>query len=320
MIELQGTGNGWSGTPERGTGGENPRTRRYRGFLVGVFLVLGAVAFGQNTKSKIVLPKPTELKGSLAPMPMLQSDNTQTIVAQIKNATEKGRALYQAQESFDESYRGFMKVVQFLQDKRQPSLVCKSPEAASAYLAASKQLGEFQVLRLQFSAMLTPLREVPRQTLTPARKKQLSQVLTYEKEVAKLAPIIDGLFSEQMRGEIVTQGCKDESLRIVAKSKKGLVLPALKNAAKPNTLPPAAPQNAPFSVNNIDCSSPFVVFIDGAPIGTASANSTTSFSATNGAHSLCLAPADDPESCDDPSNNVESFIYDGWWVKAQCPE
>ena len=282
--------------------------------------MLGAVAFGQNTKSKIVLPKPTELKGSLAPMPMLQSDNTRSIVAQIKGATEKGRALYQAQERFDESYRSFMKVVQFLQDKRQPALLCKSPEAAGAYLAAGKQLGEFQVLRLQFSAMLTSLREVPRQTLTPARKEQLSQVLTYEGEAAKLALIVDGLFSEQMRAEILAQGCKDESLRVVAKSKKGLVLPASKTPVKPNTLPPAALQNAPFSVNNIDCGSPFVVFLDGAPIGTASANSTTSFSATTGAHALCLAPERDPESCDDPANNVESYLYDGWWIKAQCPE
>ena len=141
-------------------------------------------------------------------------------------------------------------------------------------------------MRLQYSAALTSLREVPRQTLTPARKTQLAQVLTYEKEVSRLAPIIDALFSEQLRGEIMARGCKEEALRLVAKSKKGLVLAASKNAAKPNTLPPATPQNAPFSVNNIDCSSPFVVFIDGAPIGTASANSTTSFSASNGAHSL----------------------------------
>jgi hypothetical protein len=305
-------------------------TRRERGqgfmrhtyFIVGVvFVASGAlVALAQNSKSKAVLPKVTELKGSLSPVPMLQSDNTQSIVAQIKAAVEKGHALYEAQERFDESYRNFMKVVQFLQDKQQASLLCKSPEAANAYLAASKQLGEFQVLRLQFSAMLTALRVVPRETLTPARKNQLSQVLSYETEVSKLAPIVDGLFSEQMRAEIDAQNCKDETLRLAAKSKKGLVLPSSKNPAKPNVLPPATPQNAPFSVNNIDCSSPFVVFIDGAPIGTASANSTTSFSAMTGAHSLCLAPANDPESCDDPSNNVDSYIYDGWWVKAQCPE
>lgn len=292
---------------------------KYRAICGGLLCLVVGFAIGQPKKS-ISLPRSTELKGSLAPLPLVSRDNTKVLVEQLRAAIEKGRALYQAQERFDDSYRGFMKVVQFLQDKNQASLLCKSPEAAQDYLAASKQLGDFQVLRLQFSAMLTSLREVPKQTLTPARKSQLAQVIAYEKEVSELAPILDSLFSEQMRAEVLARGCKEESLRVVAKSKKGLVLPASKLPAKPNALPPAKPQSAPFSINNIDCSTPFVVFIDGTPLGTASANQTTSFSAEQGAHALCLAPANDPESCDDPANNVASYIYDGWWVKAQCPE
>jgi hypothetical protein len=305
--------------PQSGSG-MTARGARWTKWMSFVLLasLLFAVADGQE-KKKVTLPLATELKGSLAPRPMISSDNTKALVEHLRASIEKGRALYQAQERFDDSYRGFMKVVQFLQDKNQAALLCKSPEAARDYLAASKQLGEFQVLKLQYSAMLTSLRSVPKQTLTPARKNQLEQVLAYEKEVDALAPILDGLFSEQMRAEIDARGCKTEALQLTAKSKKGLVLPTSKTPTRPNTLPPAKPQDAPFSINNIDCGTPFVVFIDGEPLGTASSNQTTSFSTTLGAHSLCLAPANDPDICDDPSSNVESYIYDGWWIKAQCP-
>lgn len=288
-------------------------------------LVLGAslFSFAQPKKAPkvYILPESTELKGALAPMPLPSGTSTRALLEQLKAAVEKGRALYSASQRFDESYRSFMGVVRFLQERNQPNLLCKSQDAAKAYLAASTQLGEFQVLRLQFAALLGPLQSASDQTLTPARKQELERVISYANEVSALAPIVDSLFNTQMRAEIEARGCKEESLRLVAndKSKKGLTFQPSITPPKPGTLPPAVLGSAPFSVNNIDCASPFLVFVDGVPVGTAGANSVTSFSTQTGPHQLCLAPSDDPEACSDPSNQVDSYIYEGWWIRAQCP-
>jgi hypothetical protein len=272
---------------------------------------------------------PAKFKGPLGPMPLMSGASTHDLIKIIEDAIERGRAAHQASLDFDERYRLFVGALRVHQQAGSPQAVCKSPEAAKAYLEGSARLAEFKARRAEFAALLPPLRAARdnREALTPARRGQIERVLAYDEESSELEPKLEALFFEQMQGEIEALGCSEEALAKVSKEKPKLAAlytpPANtkpgRSDGSANQLPPASPARVPFTINNVDCNSPFLVVMDGEPVGTASANGVTSFSATAGWHSLCLAAEGDPEACNSRSSGVRTYVYEGWWIRAQCP-
>jgi hypothetical protein len=274
-------------------------------------------AFGQTP--------PSRFKGALGPLPLPSGGSTKEILTRIDEATAKGRAAYQASRDFDDRYRTFLKALREAQKAGSPAAVCKNPEAAKAYLEASGKLGEFKTRRAEFSGLLGPLRAAQgdKDALTPARLGQIDRILRYDSDAAALEPALEALYAEQMLGEVTALGCSDEALVLASKEKPSLApayAPAPANAQpQPWMLPVAKPGKVPFTINNVDCDTAFSVVMDGEPLGKATPNAVTSFSATAGWHWLCLAPDGSPDACQSSSAGVRTYLYEGWWVRAQCP-
>src|SRR5262249_9054657 len=161
--------------------------------------------------STLTLPGPEAWKDPLGAMPLPNGTSTHDLITRIQDAIEKGRAAYQSSQEFDDDYRAFMVVVRVLQTKGNPDSICRSPEAAKAFLDAKTKLSEFKLARLQFSSMLTPLRAAKddHEALTPAWRSQIERILEYDQSSASLETDLSNRFSEQMQQEIDDRDCKD---------------------------------------------------------------------------------------------------------------
>lgn len=296
--------------------------------LFSLLLTLTARAASGQEVAKAPLPA-LPLKGALGAVPLNKGGaSTLDLIALIEEATAKGRLAHEASREFEERYRIFVGSLRDWQKRGSPGKVCQSPEAARAYLEGASFLDTFQKRRAEFAALIAPLKEAKGATyaLTPARLHQIERILAYHEEAKALEPYLEGLFSQQMKGEIESMGCSKEALAEISREKPQLASlygsalePTRPRWLPSGLLPPAKAGRVPFTINNVDCETPFLVVLDGETIGTASAQGVTSFTATEGWHSLCLAAEGDRDLCYSGASGVRTYIYEGWWVRAQCP-
>jgi hypothetical protein len=260
-----------------------------------------------------------DLKGPLGPLPVAPNTSTRDVLERLDEAMIRGRAFQEQRDEFDAHYRAFFDALRGL---REGANLCKDPSAARSFVGAREALSQVRASQREFTEAASSIAAArdDGERLSPARQAQIERVLSFAARAEDSAEETARLFREQLTPEIDARECEEKTLRAAASAS-----PAPRYAAPPKGPAPAwvlsvtRREEVPFTINNLDCGSPFVVYLDGTPLGVASANALTSFTSSAGWHSLCLAADGDESACRDRAEGARSFLSEGWWARAQCP-
>lgn len=123
----------------------------------------------------------------------------------------------------------------------------------------------------------------------------------------------------QLGRELTRRHCTPELLAAAAAQPELYRVPEDVRPPPPLVRTEPAPPAATFTVDNVECSDPVGIYVDGTWIGEVPARGKATLQAAKGRRTLCLLPEPGSASCGDRGTVRETYLHDGWSVRMRCP-